>query len=380
MSQFDELIANAESVDFKERKQFVHYFLNLCQQSGKNLSGNDRHSILEFAYRQIDRYLETIPNAPCYRDKDDIFEQEDMVLGIIMSLCPAPGDVPPDKLMKIQALVKMVEDERKIEMTLDNIFTKDSIQESDINSLLFWVKQTSDEYQRAVIYSGLLHYRDRLRLFTAGAKAKLSNHLHSGIQRILDMGEIPMEALNALELLADVCKLFPCEDTPALLMNLLCLRNNQISFYAVESLLFLGQEVPGWAVEELAHDLVRANLTYSTLEHFGKTDLFPAELRNEVYLAKSDLVHWLTYPTELGQAPDEIEYLGRIKYLFKKDVYHVFKFRSGSESLGEDLKDKWLIGWSGKDDGTFSNFDEFEKFDLGDMAKTLKNIKKKLIG
>ena len=109
------------------------------------------------------------------------------------------------------------------------------------------------------------------------------------------------------------------------LMNLLCLRQNQISFYAVESLLFLGQEVPAWAVEELAHDLVRANLIYSTLENFGQTDLFPLELRNEVYLAKSDLVHWLTYPTELGQTPDEIEYIGRIKYLFKKDVYHVFQ-------------------------------------------------------
>jgi hypothetical protein len=44
------------------------------------------------------------------------------------------------------------------------------------------------------------------------------------------------------------------------------------------------------------------------------------------------------------------------------------------------LKDKWIIGWSSRDGGTFSNFDEFEKFDLGDTDKTLKNIKKKLIG
>lgn len=380
MSQFDELITQAEGVDLKERKQFIHYLLNVSQQSGKKLPDNDKNAILKFAYRQIDIYLAAIPDASCYRDKDEIFEQEDMVLGIIMALCPAPGSVPPEMLMKIQALAKMVEEERKIETTLDNIFTRDSIQESDINSLLYWVKQTRDEYQRAVIYSGLLHYRDRIRLFTDGAKQKLSSHLHSEMRRILDMEKIVAEPLNALELLADVCKLFPCEDTPALLMNLLCLRQNQISFYAVESLLFLGQEVPAWAVEELAHDLVRANLIYSTLENFGQTDLFPLELRNEVYLAKSYLVHWLTYPTELGQTPDEIEYIGRIKYLFKKDVYHIFKFRSASETLGEDLKDKWLIGWASKDGGTFSNFDELDKFDLGDTDKTLKNIKKKLIG
>ena len=380
MSQFDELIDKAETVDLTERKQFVHYLLNVVQQSGKKLSNAEKNAILEFAYRQIDVYLAAIPAASCYREKDEIFEQEDMVLGIIMTLCPSPGDLPPEKLMKIQALTKIVEEERKIETTLDNIFTKDAIQESDINSLLYWVKQTGDEYQRAVIYSGLLHYRDRVRLFTEGAKHKLSGHLHSEMRRILDMDEISGDPLNALEMLADVCKLFPCEDTPALLMNLLCLRNNQISFYAVESLLFLRQDVPAWAIEELANDLVRANLVYGTLEHFKKTDLFPSELKNEEYLAKSDLVHWLTYPTELGQAPDEIEYIGKIKYLFKKDVYHVFKFRSGSETLGDDLKDKWLIGWASKDGGTFSNFDEFEKFDLGSADKTLKNIKKKLIG
>jgi len=380
MSQFDELISKAESVDLKERKQFVQYFLNVAKQSGRKLSPDEKNAIVEFAYRQIDMYLAAIPDAPCYKDKDDIFEQEDMILGIIMTLCPAPGSVPPEKLMKIQALVKMVEDERKIETTLDNIFTRDSIQESDINSLLFWVKQTNDEYQRAVIYAGLLHYRDRIRLFTEGARNKLSRHLHSEMRRILDMEEIKGEPLDALEMLADVCKLFPCEDTAPLLMNLLCLRQNQVSFYAVESLLSLGQEVPQWAIEELAKDLVQANLVYGTLERYGKTDLFPAELRNEVYLAKSDLVHWLTYPTELGQTPDEIEYIGKIKYLFKRDVYHVFKFRSCSETLGEDRKDKWLIGWSGKDGGTFSNFDEFEKFDLGDTDKTLKYIKKKLIG
>ena len=85
-------------------------------------------------------------------------------------------------------------------------------------------------------------------------------------------------------------------------------------------------------------------------------------------------------PTELGKAPDEIQYIGKIKYLFKKEVYHIFKYRSDSDTLGDELKNKWLIGWSSGDGGTFSNFDEFEKFDLGNTEKTLKNIKKKLIG
>lgn len=378
MSQFDELIAQAESVDIKERKQFVQYLLNVAQRS--KLNDHDKKAILAFIYSQLDLYLSSIPDAECYRDKDELFEQGDMALGIIMALCPAPGSVPADKLMKIQALTKMMEDTRKIETTLDHIFTRDSIQESDINSLLYWVKQSRDEYQRAVIYGGLLHYRDRIRLFTEGAKAKLSAHLHSEIRRILDMEEIPLEALDALEMLSDVCKFFPCGDTAPLLMNLLCLGYNRISYYAVDTLLFLNQEVPQWVIDELAKDLVLANLLHGTLEQFGKTAMFPENLRNEVYLAKSDLAHWLTFPTELGKAPDEIEYIGKVKYLFKKDVYHVFKFRSDSETLDDERKGIWLIGWSATDGGTFSNFDEFEKFDLGDTDKTLKNIKKKLIG
>lgn len=380
MSQFDELIAQAEAVELKERKQFVQYLLNVVQKSAKKLSAEDAAAIRDFAFRQVDVCAAAIPEAACYQEKDSLFELEDMVLGIVMTLCPAPGDVPADKLMKIQSLVKLVEEERKIETTLDSLFQQDSIQETDINRLLYWVKQTNDEYQRAVMYPGILHYRGQLSKLTESAKAKLSEHIHGEIRRILALQEVSGEAADALELLADVCKLFPCPDTPSLLLSILELNRNRISYYAAESLLALGNDVPRQAIDALAHDLIHANLIHGTLVQWGKASLFPRELATEEYLAKSDLVHWLTYPTELGQAPDEIAYIGKITYLFKKDVYHVFKFRSCSETLGDDLRNKWLIGWSGSDGGTFSNFDEFEKFDLGSTEKTLKNIKKKLIG
>lgn len=380
MSQFDELITRAEAVDLNERKQFVQYLLNVVQKSAKTLSAEDAAAIRDFAFRQVDVCATAIPEAPCYKEKDSLFELEDMILGIVMTLCPTPGSVPDDKLMKIQSLVKLVEEERKIETTLDGLFRQESIQETDIKRLLYWVKQTNDEYQRAVMYPGILHYRGQIGKFTDGAKAELSEHIHGEIRRILALEEVSGETADALELLADVCKLFPSPETPSLLLSILELNQNRISYYAVESLLALGNDVPQQAIDSLAHDLIHANLIHGTLVQWDKANLFPRELATEEYLAKSDLVHWLTYPTELGQAPDEIAYIGKITYLFKKDVYHVFKFRSGSETLGGNLRNKWLIGWSGNDGGTFSNFDEFEKFDLGSTEKTLKNIKKKLIG
>ena len=100
------------------------------------------------------------------------------------------------------------------------------------------------------------------------------------------------------------------------------------------------------------------------------------EIRLPEYLAKSNLVHWLTYPTELGGEPDAIEYLGKVK---KKDVYYVFRYRSVSDTLSDELKGKWLIGWSSNDGGTFSNFDRYDDFVQKTPEKTLKYIKKKLL-
>lgn len=380
MSQFDELIATAKGVGMSERKQFLQYILNVVQKSKNKLSADDKTAILDFAYGQVDACMDAIPEAANYREKDQIFEVEDMTLGIIMGLCPSPAAIPEDKLMKIQALVKIVENERKIEMTLDDIFRQKSIEEVDMNRLLYWVRQSNDEYQRGMLYAGLLHYRNRFNTLSEGAKAKLSEHIQDEMVRILSLDEIGGDLTGAMEMLADVCRYFPSEQTPSLLLKALNLHQHQISYYAVESLLTLKQDVPQAVIDELANDLTYAQLTHGTLAQHGQEARFPAHLNNPEYLAKSDMVHWLTYPTELGKAPDEIEYIGKITYLFKKDIYYVFKYRSDSETLGEELRGKWLIGWSSENGGTFSNFDEFEKFDLGNPDKTLKNIKKKLIG
>ncbi len=380
MSKFDELITAAEGALIHERKQFAHFMLNTIQQSKGRLDSQDKEALLNFAYGQVEEFLKTIPQAKCYKEKDQIFEVEDMILGMIMGLCPSPAQIPEEKLMKIRALTTLVEEERKIETTLESIFDQESISETDMNRLLYWVKQSDDEFQRSVMYAGILHYQSQLSKLNDGAKAKLSDHIHSEFKRILAMEAITGEALDALEILCDVCKLFPAEETPSLLDRVFTLNQNRVSYYAAETLLALGMEPPRQVIDALARDLFHANLIYGSLRHYGKQQLFPAELASEENLAKSDLVHWLCYPTELGQPPEEIEYIGKIKYLFKKEVYHVFKYRSSSDTLGDDLRGKWLIGWSSPDGGTFSNFDEFAKFDLGNNDKTLKNIKKKLIG
>ena len=38
----------------------------------------------------------------------------------------------------------------------------------------------------------------------------------------------------------------------------------------------------------------------------------------------------------------------------------------------DELKNKWLVGWSSNEGGTFSNFDEFAPFEQETTEKTLK--------
>jgi hypothetical protein len=188
------------------------------------------------------------------------------------------------------------------------------------------------------------------------------------------------EAVNVLELASDVCKFFADEKMVEMLYKIIKLGYGNVSYYAVESLLYLKKDVSKEDILSLAKNREYAALTYELLKKYGKLALFPLEYSKNEYLAQSDLIHWLTYPTELGKIPDEIEYMGKITYLFRKDIYYVFKYRSDSDTLSDDLKNEWLIGWSSDTGGTFSNFDKLSSVDQGSVQKTLKFIKKNIIG
>lgn len=378
MSKFNEIIEKMKASDYKEKKQFLQYLVQLSERAKHQFSQADKDALLSYAYEEIDALLTAIPAAENYREKALLFDCENFLMGLVMNLCASPEQLPQHQLQKIQMLVEMVSKERYIENTVDSIFEQPSVTEKDIDRLLYWVRQTTDEYQKSMLFLGLANYHKEISKMDPEAKHKMANYMAGEIHRLMELGG--EDAWNSLELLADVCKHFAEENVLSALMELLKLGRNHINIYALDTLCSTWQDVPPAVVEALARDLEYADTAYNILRRSGKTRLFPAECATEEYLAKSDLVRWLTYPTELGKAPDEIVYIGKIKKLFKKEVFHVFKYRSNSETLGEDRKNKWLIGWSSNDGGTFSNFDEFAPFDRETTKKTLKLIEKQLIG
>lgn len=378
MSKFDSIIETMRTVDFREKKQFLEYLCRMAEKAKHQFHQADREALLAFAHEEVEHMLKAIPAAENFKEKDLIFECENFLLGLIMHLCGTPTQLPPEKLLKIKALTEIVNKERYIETTLDSIFEQPTVTQTDMNRLLYWVRQTTDEYQKSKLFLGLSHYQKDFGKLTEDARRTLSEYISSEMRRLMTLD--CEDTWNALELLADVGKYFADENVTAALQELLQYGRNHINVYAVDTLVGMGQEVPQAVIQALAQDPEYAFLTHSTLQRFGKASMFPAEYATEEYLAKSDLVHWLTYPTELGQVPDAIEYIGKVKYLLKKEVFHVFKFRSDSDTLDEELKGKWLIGWSSNEGGTFSNFDEYARFEMQTTEATLKNIKKKLLG
>ena len=323
MSQFDSILTSIQNEDYGTKKQFVEYLLRMVQEMQKNrqvLEDEDKTAILACLYGEVEGLLSVIPNTESYKAKDLLFVYEDVLLGLIMHLCPTSSDIPEEALNQIRGLVKLVEDERYFETAINELFKRNTIDEADIEQILSLAKQISDEYQKGMLYAGLAHYKNEIRKFSNGAKKLMTEYLAKEMARYLSQNSFSEELINTLEMVADVSKYFADAEVVAQLCEMLKLGYNNINYYATETLFTLGQEVAKEVMVSLAKDLEYAALAYAVLERYGKQSMFPEGLRTPEYLAKSDMVHWLVYPTELGKAPDEIEYIGQIKYLFRKEV------------------------------------------------------------
>ena len=371
MPNISEMISKMAAAPYEEKKQFLQYFCQMAEHAKRQISKEDQQALIASAFEEAERMHRDIPEAASYKEKDLIFECANFLFGMLYFLDGPLPNLPEDQQLKIKALATLIKREKHIENTLEEIFAQPSVAESDINRLLYWLKDCNDEYQRGKLFLGLGH--QQLSKLSEGARKLLKEYFASELHRLISVNT--EDAWNALEVLADVCRYFADDAIVYGLLELLGQGKNHISCYVVDTLCFLGEDIPQSAIDTLAADLEFAHFVWQTLQGVKKEHLFPAQFANDEYLAKSALVHWLTYPTELGKVPDEIEYLGAVKRLFKKP-FHIFKFRSDSDTLDDESKNKWLIGWSDGQDGSFSDFDILP--DGEPIEQTLKRIKRRI--
>ncbi len=376
MTQYTDLLNHIiETESYNQKARMLSVIVKFIESKKGNIPQGEKEEIVAFAFTQIKKLISAIPEAKNYRQKDEMFSYEDNLLGAVMLCHPSAAQVPEENLNDIKTLVEIVNKERFIERAVDDIFERGNKEKESVERLLCALIPLKDEYQKAQLYNGLLHYQHLIPSLPDDSKKLFADYINGQLKFYLST-ELTEEMFTSLEMLADVAQHFATDEILTNLKALLKIKESSIRYYAVRSLLAAKQEVPKEIIVSLANDIVYADMTYAILKMHGKTDLFPAELTNEEYLAKSDLVHWLTYPTELGKEPDKIEYLGKVK---KKEIYHIFRYTSNSNNLGEDLQGKWLIGWSNNEGGTFSNFDLYSNFEQKTVEKTLKVIKRKLL-
>jgi uncharacterized protein YxeA len=82
---------------------------------------------------------------------------------------------------------------------------------------------------------------------------------------------------------------------------------------------------------------------FQVLSSYDRMELFPNDYDTIEKGAESFLVTWLEFPTELGRAPDEIDFLKKVS--IENDAYYVFKYRSRLPRWAAKLG--WMIGVAG---------------------------------
>lgn len=379
MSVFENVLTAIKENEWKDKIQLTEYLLNVLDRI-KKPDEADRKALSAFAGEQVLMLLEEIPGKTDYKEKDLRCAYGDRILAIYPRLYPSKQSVPAEELSSADELHRLMDEARPIDASVQRIFSQKVLENVCIDRLLSFVGNASCEYEKGKLYGGLLDYKDRLSELPDDAKKQLTGYLEKELERYLNLSLPGEDALNSWESAVDVAKYFNSEKIREILTKTSKVRYGNVCFYTLQSLIELEAPVSDESISKLAADPVYANLTYQLLKERGMASLFPPEYSSHEYLAKSDLIHWLTYPTELGTVPDEIEYIGEVKYLFRKEVYYVFKYKSNSETLDKEHRGKWLIGWSSEDGGSFSNFDLLCDYEKPTAPKTLKSIKKQLIG
>jgi hypothetical protein len=173
-------------------------------------------------------------------------------------------------------------------------------------------------------------------------------------------------------IIADLLGHFENEKVITELKNYLLLKDNRLVMFGIVSLMKQDIMTNIETINRVASDSECRNWLYNSFVDLNKEKLFPEKYKTQKAFAESDMVSWLTYPTELARIPDSVELMKVIEVDTKsKDgivEFYLFRFKSDHE----DWKDKgWLTGVSGyfpiKDkpstDAYGYTFSSFEKWD-----------------
>ena len=170
-----------------------------------------------------------------------------------------------------------------------------------------------------------------------------------------------------LEIMIDVARYFHNTKTETFIQNCWKFSNENILLFLIMYNLDQEKPVEQKYFEKIAGNIEYAEKLYTYLEKNHLQNLFPEQYQNQEYIAKSNMVNWLLYPTELGEIPKEIELIDT--YEEEGEQFYIFQFTSNLDTFKKNGK---MIGVSGgypkqelptayNSGCTFSNFAPMEE-------------------
>jgi hypothetical protein len=188
------------------------------------------------------------------------------------------------------------------------------------------------------------------------------------------------------EILLDLFGYLPPRDVDPTLRAALAFKDPRLRLFAITSLLHHGQDVPQDAIDDAAAAAETRRWLYRDLVKMNQAQRFPKKYLTREAMAESDMVDWLTYPTELGRAPDEIELMKTLPGPTPPDGgptdLYVFRFRTREPHPA--AAKGWLAGVAGPypregtapEDfgGTFSTFEPWDAKSPEEHARAVAQV------
>ena len=89
MATFTSIIEDIKHLSsFSEKTSFLTLILNSFQNKKVKITLEDKRELSTFAFEEINKLIALIPTVQTYKEKDEIFGNEDNLLGIVV-LCHA---------------------------------------------------------------------------------------------------------------------------------------------------------------------------------------------------------------------------------------------------------------------------------------------------
>jgi hypothetical protein len=123
----------------------------------------------------------------------------------------------------------------------------------------------------------------------------------------------------------------------------------RLVYFAIESLLRLGQKVPAARVAFVASEPGVRGFLHQTLTQNQSLALMPEKYRTQAALAEADMVRWLSHPSELGRPPHEIQLMKFVDVDGQDEEGPVtlFLYRFRTQPSHWVTKDGWMAGLAG---------------------------------